>query len=314
MHILHVALTGDGAPWLWHHIASGGAVDGLAVFTKPLAHAFQAFESCGREFAIRLRANVEQQVCALARSVDEQLHNLRHRLIVLVHHLVAPHAVHRLAGLQRQTAYRSRLFHKSGGVFARQVALKNLNVLAVLNRLVVVVANQARRLQAVNHIVLRTKLPVKRNGVAIVVPKTVEPNGSNLAVASEQFGELLVHKVVIVRPVGVFGFLASAQTGSTGWIVLARPVDMRIVEVQTHVGIVARGSQFAHHIAVEWRSIYDVIIRRISFPHREAIVMACGETNVLRSSVFKRLHPLFRIEAVRVERIGGFRIFVAVGA
>ena len=44
MHILHIALTGDGAPGLWHHVASGGAIDGLAVFTKPLAHTFQAFE------------------------------------------------------------------------------------------------------------------------------------------------------------------------------------------------------------------------------------------------------------------------------
>ena len=109
------------------------------------------------------------------------------------------------------------------------MCIRDRNVLTVLNRLVVVVANQARRLQAVNHIVLWAKLPVKRNGVAIVVPKTVEPNGTNLAVASEQFGELLVHKVVIVRPIGVFGFLASAQTSSAGRIILARPVDMRIV-------------------------------------------------------------------------------------
>ena len=62
---------------------------------------------------------------------------------------------------------------------------------------VMIVAYEAVGLQAVYEFVLFVELPVKRDGVFLVVPHSVKPDGPYGAVVSEQFCELSVHEPVI---------------------------------------------------------------------------------------------------------------------
>ena len=57
-----VVLMGGHAPGLGFHEDAAGAVDGLAVGGKPLAHRGQTLESRCGDVAVRLRSHVEQQV------------------------------------------------------------------------------------------------------------------------------------------------------------------------------------------------------------------------------------------------------------
>ena len=130
-----------------------------------------------------MRSDVEEEVRALGSSACQKANELRGGFIVCVAHLVAPHSVHRLAGFKREAA--DFLSGKPRFVFARHVALKELNVFAGEGRQVVVVANQTSRLEAMDEGILLCELPIKRHGVAVVVPHSVKPDGIDLAIACQ---------------------------------------------------------------------------------------------------------------------------------
>ena len=136
-----VAAARGDAPRARFDGAGLGAVDRLAVGAQPLAHGREALERRRRERSVGLRADVEQQVGAAPGRTDQIADEPLGRLVVLVGDAVAPHAVHRLAGLERQAA--DLLPREPGGVLARQVALEGLRVLALEGREVVVVDDEA---------------------------------------------------------------------------------------------------------------------------------------------------------------------------
>ena len=284
------------------------AVNRFAVLLQPRAHAFQSFEGGGRQFAIGLRTDVEQQVRALTGRTHKEAYELFYRLVVLVFHLIAPHAVHRLARFERQFSH--FLPRQSGSVLARHVALKDLKVLAGKRRLVVVVAHEARRLQAMNERILMVQLPVKRHAVLIVVPPAVKPNGINLAVVRKQFGELRVHKVVIALPIGL-AFPTRAAARATARIVLPRPIDVGIIKVQPHALVVTFVGEVAQNVAAI-RRVHNVVgaLRRV--PHRKAVVVPRREADILSPRLLERGNPLPGIEAVGIESVGRFGVFLRV--
>ena len=49
--------------------------------------------------------------------------------------------------------------------------------------------------------VLLIQLPIEGRGVSIVFPLAVKPDGANGAVVGQQFGQLVVHEAVVLRPV-----------------------------------------------------------------------------------------------------------------
>ena len=165
-----------------------------------MAHLSQALYGHGGQLAVGLRTDVHQQVGVLAGGLDEVLHQGGGRFVVLVVDFVAPHAVHRFTGFERQAA--DVLTGKAGGVLARQVALKNLNILACKRYLVVVIAHKAGGLQAVDKGVLFRQLPIEI-GVLILVPPAIKPDGSYGAVVGKKFGQLVVHKLVVAGPVSL---------------------------------------------------------------------------------------------------------------
>mgnify|MGYP001000443809 CR=1 FL=1 len=144
---------------------------------------------------------------------------------------------------------------ESGGVLSGKVALEDLDVFALEGRLMVVVGHEATGLQTVNEGVLGGELPVEGLRVGIVVPPSVEPDGSDGAVV----GELRVHKAVIALPVGLMGGAARPESGATQGIVGAIPVQMRVVEMQPDAVVGAGLGELADDVAPEGCGFYYVI-------------------------------------------------------
>ena len=81
-----------------------GAVDGLAVFSHPCPYFSEAVESCGRKSSAWLRPDVEEKIGAKSGGLYKIAYQRIRVLVILVHDLVSPHAVHCVACFQRQPA------------------------------------------------------------------------------------------------------------------------------------------------------------------------------------------------------------------
>src|SRR3712207_3509887 len=151
------------------------------------------------------------------------------RFIILVGHLISPHPVHGFASFQRQPA--DALSRKARFVFTRQVALEYLNVLSVERCLMMVVPYQTSRLKPMNQFILSGKFPIE-SGILILIPPSVEPNSAYGSVVGQQFRQLIIHELIISRPVS-FRIRASRTTsGTPPRIIFPCPVEMRVIEME----------------------------------------------------------------------------------
>ncbi len=175
-----------------------------------------------------------------------------------------------------------------------------------------VVSYEAPRLQVVYHAVLLFQFPVEGYGVAVVVPPSVEPYGADFSVAGEQFGNLPVHEVVVCRPVGFCGVTSGSVAGPSLGIFVARPVEVRVVQMKLYALPAALFRQFFQDVFLVGGGIHDVVWRLCGVPHGEAVVVARCEAYVSCSRLFYRRYPFGGIEVGRIKTCGSFCIFVAV--
>jgi len=108
--------------------------------------------------------------------------------------------------------------------------------------------------------------PVERNAVAVVIPITVQPNGTHFSVVVEQFAYLSLHKVEVSAIVWL-QFSASIEPRPADGIVLAYPVENGIIYVQVYVLFVAGIGKLFQYIAFEGCCIYDVVVAFLCFEH-----------------------------------------------
>ena len=211
-------------------------------------------------------AYVEQQVSTLARCADEQAEQCLGALVVLVNELVTPHAVHCLTCLKWQAA--DFLAAEAGLVLAWNVTLEYLDVLTRVCGIVVVVTDEARWLEFVDERVLLVELPVEWGWILVTVPLSVEPDGADFTIVCEQLGQLLIHEVVVCRPVLVLPNTADdLLAGTSHWVLVARPVNVRVVEVQLDALLVALVGKLLEHVAAEWCGVNDVVFALLCVPH-----------------------------------------------
>ena len=95
------------------------------------------------------------------------------------------------------------------------------------------------------------ELPVEWHRIHVVVPQTVEPDCSDLSVVGQKLGELVVHKLIVVRPVGLGRILSRLETCSAGGVILAGPVDMGIIEIERNTLLFAFVGKLFENIAAE---------------------------------------------------------------
>ena len=273
-----VALLGSNTPIMRSHDAATGTIDGFSVSLHPLTHFCQALQGNCRKFTIWLRADVHQQVGILSCRIHQVMNQSLGRLIILVGNLVTPHTIHSLTGFERQAA--DVLTRQSSLVLTRKVTLECLYILTLERSRMMVVHNQAAWLQAMDEFILLWQLPVKIR-ILILIPPAVKPDTSHLAVVGKKLSKLVVHKLIVALPVTLRIRTASTSTCSSPYSILTIPVDMRVIKVQSDALLVALIRQFLYDVATERSSIYNIIIRILGLEHRESLVVASGEADIL---------------------------------
>ena len=176
----------------------------------------------------------------------------------------------------------------------------------------VVVADKAGGLQTVNEGILLVELPVEGRRVGIVLPLTVKPDGADWTIVGEQFGQLVVHEFVILRPVGGSGIVGQFILVASQRIVQPMPVQVGIVEMQFDAMALAGVGKFLEDVTLEGGGIDDIIVADCTLEHRETVVMARGDGNIAGTGVLDGAHPLVGIKARGIEACRQLGILVAV--
>ena len=293
-----VALLGSNTPIMRSHDTATGTIDSFSVSLHPLTHLCQALQCYCRKLTIWLRTDIHQQIGILSSRIYQVMNQSFGRLIILVGNLITPHAVHGLAGFKRQTA--DVLTRQSCLILSRKITLESLNILTLERRRVMVVYDQAAWLQAMDKRILLWQLPIEVR-ILILIPPSIKPDTSHLTVVGKKLSKLIVHKLIVALPVSLRIRTASTSTRSSPYSILTIPVDMRVIKVQSDALLVALISQLLHDVATERSSIYNIIIRILGLEHRESLVMASGEADVLGTRSLDGSHPFGSIKLRRIE-------------
>ena len=223
MHKESVALLGGNAPVVRSHDARSRTIYRFTVCFHPLTHFRQALQGHSRQFTIWLRTDVHQEIGILARRFHQIMNQGFGGFIVLIGYLISPHPVHGFAGFQRQFA--DVLSRQSRLVFARQITLEHLEILSLERHLMMIIAYHTGGLQPMNQRILFRQLPVEI-GIDILIPPAIKPYCAYLAIMGEQFGKLVVHKLVVTLPVTLRIRATGSPARSSLRSILSIPVDV----------------------------------------------------------------------------------------
>ena len=171
--------------------------------------------------------------------------------------------------------------------------------------------DQAAWLQAMDKRILLWQLPIEVR-ILILIPPSIKPDTSHLTVVGKKFCKLVVHKLIVTLPVTLWIRAAGTSTCSSPNSILTIPVDMRVIKVQSDALLVALIRQLLHDVAVERSSIYYIIIRILGLEHRESLVVASGEADVLGTRSLDGSHPFGSIKLRRIETASQLGILLVV--
>lgn len=100
----------------------------------------------------------------------------------------------------------------------------------------VIVTNQALWLEAMDELIDFPDMPIYLRWLILIgiigqlVPKSIKPNPSYLAVICEQFGELCLHEMNIAHPITFLGTTSTmARTPGLILVIGSIPVEQRII-------------------------------------------------------------------------------------
>ena len=90
------------------------------------------------------------------------------------------------------------------------------------------------------------------------------------------------------------------------------PVHVAVVEVELESVLAASIGQRLQHIASVGRGFHDIVGACFCLPHRESVVVAAGEGDVLGTGFLEELYPFACAEPGRTEAACKLGILVAV--
>src|SRR3954454_1649193 len=259
LRVPDVLLVGDD-PW-------ADAVDGLAVDEHPIGDFPETLLLLDGQLAVRLGADVEEQVAALGAGLVEEADQLVPGLIGLVARLILPGRAHGDARLPRS-------FERDAG-----------NVLL------------GRRHGAAGDDCARLRLP---RDLAETLGSAVEEDDVDVAVLCHELFHL---GLIEGEEAGVFG---RGELGSAvdGEVVLVEPAE--VVRREVEAGRDALRAERAHYGAEDVlteRGVHDAVRGRFGGPHGEARVVLGGEHDIADSREFGENGPVLGIELAGVERL-----------
>ncbi|OPZ86709.1 MAG: hypothetical protein BWY76_00820 [bacterium ADurb.Bin429] len=278
----------------------GAAIDRAAMALHPLAQSGEAVKRAGIELAASGRADVQQQVAALADGVNEHLHKLIYALPRRLIAMVAPGAGEGLAGFPH---HRLAFVHDPA---ARLELLRRLDIPAVGQ--VKTVIEDDLRLQFAHHGVEFLALPVLTPFPAAVRLRITEVKPEDIHLA--EFGEQLAHlaaqilgiarlRAVCVHFVAVRRVAIRADMRINDVVGMV-PVNERVVEPHAHPlfseGIHHRVQQVAAR-----RRVWRLVIGELAIPQAEALVMLGCDDEVLHPRAGGGARPRPRVVEIRIK-------------
>ena len=275
---------------------SGAAVYRSAVQTHPLADPPQAVERAAIELAAPGRADVEQQVAALADRVHQHAHQLADALPGCFVAVISPGAGE---GLARLPDYRLAV---DGDPALRLPLLRGADVPAVVQ--VEAVVEHHVRLQLADHPVQARAVPVVAALAAVrvaeVAPQDVDAaeTGQQLPYLAVQVLDVLALVALLVerRPPRVVAQGVHVVDPELGMV----PVDDRVVEADAQ----AAGAERIHHrpdqVSPGGR-VGGLVVGQRAVPQAEAVVMLGSRHEVLHAGAGGSLGPTIRVVQVGIE-------------
>ena len=160
-----------------------------------------------------------------------------------------------------------------------------------------------------NQRILFFQLPIESSRM---IPNTIEPYSTNRAIIRQEFGQLIIHELIVSLPV-FFAFRTTGSfTCSTYWIVLTLPVEVRIIEMEFDTLFLTFFGQLLDNIALKCSGIYDIIIRFLGIEHGETIVMTTSYGDILGTRSLDLGYPFRCIEFRRIESRSQLGILIAM--
>ena len=159
MHVDGAVPSDGNAPGARCNGTAARSVDALAVFPQPRADGLETLDGFGRKLSVRQGADIEQEIRIVTCIANEQLNQLSRALEVPVALGVTPRVVNRIASLLRKI--RNWLMNVPFlGCMSRPLLFPRLEVFARERLNVAVVADQCRRLEAMDEPVSLLQAPV----------------------------------------------------------------------------------------------------------------------------------------------------------
>ena len=277
------------------------AVDRATVTAHPVAHAAQAVQGATVQLAPPGRADVEQQVAALADGVRQHADQLAHALPGGFVTMVAPGAGEGLARLPGDR----HAVHLDPAL--RLPLLRGLDVPAVVQ--VQAVVEQHARLQLADGPVEPRAVPLvtalgvaAAAGIAEVAPQHVDP-----AELREQLAHLAVQVLdvaaLIARAVHRLALrVVALRVDVVDHEVGVVPVDQRVVEADPQPSA-AEGVHHRMQQVLAVRRARGLVIGERAVPQAEALVMLAGDHEVAHAGAGGGVRPHAGIVEVGIEAV-----------
>ena len=268
--------------------AGFGVVDCFAINLEPFAHRFQTCDKFLLDGAVWFGADVEKQVAALADYFDEHADEIAIRFEVCLIFVIAP-GIH----IDRDAAFPQCAIET--GCWNELLRGAKVGFVAGFAFVDTVVDKRVGLVAADKGIDFSVAFEIGQG----VFPFAIEPDHSNVAVASEELSELLFHEVdilvVVAAGFGVFIFPGTA--GTIGGVV---PIHDRVIEAEAEtvfgsgLGKVFEGVAFV-------RRDFDIVVADFRSVDGKAIVMFGGDDDVFGTGTFKEAGPFFGVKVYGVE-------------
>jgi len=277
--------------------AAASSVNRLSVFREPLA---DLAETCGElriDFAVGVGTDVHQQIGVVSGGADDAALDFSGAFVVAVSDVESPVVVQRVGHFERK--FRADVVGvESGGVLAGEVMLEGLHVFTGAGRLVMIGNDQRCRLKFVDQCVGFFEVPV---GVGLV-PHAVEPDAADRAVIRQKLRELAIHIVVEISvEVAVVGASVGPVGGAARIIIGIVPVELGVIEEELHALAMAFVGEHFERIFLVRRARDDIPVGHFRVEHREAVVVARGDSDVFHSGGFGQGNPFVGIELFGIE-------------
>ena len=291
MRIDAVILLCVPAPVRLRHAGAAAVINAFAVYCHPRADLVQNFAALRREAAVRVRADVQDHIAALADALDQLADEHGRRLVARIIGRIAPIVVHGRAKLPRD-AFAADI----ADALRRQKLLGADKIAAVIRGLLRNKAAEALaagfqtvidddvRLMAAHHLHQLRRLPCLAAQFAIGI---VEPEDIDLSIVRDQLLDLPVHIGKITVKVDFLILIGRISAHGMDrvvvfWEIRVVPVDQGVIQAHAEALGAHRVHKLPHKIAPTG-GVRALIIRQLGIKQAEAVVMLGRQDDILHS-------------------------------